>query len=212
MATQWLGGLFDQTASLIVANSLHVYAGSFGQRAYRDFHDRTHTVRALHMGVAVVTWIGVNPAVYIFSNAIPPVLGDLPWVVMLLIVNAFVVHNGRLELMLRRNSLQRRIAAVLKVVRGSIPIHDESLDVEIFGVLNLLSKDIRVLRVIADIDVSRTSKPRLIRSDDLRTALRSRDFRAQRPSDVGTPRSGASRQTKESYGAGEKTKTLKSPE
>src|SRR5437868_15527958 len=93
MATQWLGGLFDQTASLIVANSLHVYAGSFGQLTYRDFHDRTHTVRALHMGVAVVTWIGVNPAVYIFSNAIPPVLGDLPWVVMLLIVNAFVVAS-----------------------------------------------------------------------------------------------------------------------
>src|SRR5437588_12303042 len=128
------------------------------------------------------------------------------------IVNTFVVHDGRLELMLRRNSLQRGIAAVLKVVRGSIPIHDEGLDVEIFGVLNLLSKDIRVLRVIADIDVSRTSKPRLIRSDDLRTALRRRDFRAQRPSDVGTPRSGASRQAKESYGAGEKTKTLKSPE
>lgn len=43
--------------------------------------------------MALLTWIGVSPAVYIFSNAIPAVVGDLTPLAMLLIVNAFVVAS-----------------------------------------------------------------------------------------------------------------------
>lgn len=43
--------------------------------------------------MAVTTWIGVNPAVYIFSRAVPGVLGELPWWAALLIVNSFVVAS-----------------------------------------------------------------------------------------------------------------------
>lgn len=43
--------------------------------------------------MAVITWIGVNPAVYIFSRAVPGVLGELPWWAALLIVNSFVVAS-----------------------------------------------------------------------------------------------------------------------
>lgn len=43
--------------------------------------------------MALLTWIGVNPAVYIFSLAVPAVFGDLPPIAMLLVVNAFVVAS-----------------------------------------------------------------------------------------------------------------------
>jgi antibiotic biosynthesis monooxygenase (ABM) superfamily enzyme len=42
--------------------------------------------------MAILTWIGVNPAVYVFSNAIPA-LTDLPMLLNLLVVNAFVVAS-----------------------------------------------------------------------------------------------------------------------
>src|SRR6266567_5804757 len=43
--------------------------------------------------MALLTWIGVNPAVYIFSKAVPAVFGDLPMLARLLIVNASVVAS-----------------------------------------------------------------------------------------------------------------------
>jgi antibiotic biosynthesis monooxygenase (ABM) superfamily enzyme len=43
--------------------------------------------------MALLTWVGVNPAVYIFSNAVPAVFGELPMLVRLLLVNAFVVAS-----------------------------------------------------------------------------------------------------------------------
>lgn len=43
--------------------------------------------------MALITWIGVNPAVYIFSSAVPAVLGPLPMLAGLLLVNAFVVAS-----------------------------------------------------------------------------------------------------------------------
>jgi antibiotic biosynthesis monooxygenase (ABM) superfamily enzyme len=43
--------------------------------------------------MAVLTWIGVNPAVYIFSNTVPAVFGDLPAPAMLLLTNLFVVAS-----------------------------------------------------------------------------------------------------------------------
>lgn len=43
--------------------------------------------------MALLTWLGVNPAVYIFSNAVPAVFGDMPMLVRLLLVNAFVVAS-----------------------------------------------------------------------------------------------------------------------
>lgn len=43
--------------------------------------------------MALLTWIGVNPAVYIFSNAVPAAFGDLHPLAMLLVVNAFVVAS-----------------------------------------------------------------------------------------------------------------------
>jgi antibiotic biosynthesis monooxygenase (ABM) superfamily enzyme len=43
--------------------------------------------------MALLTWIGVNPAVYIFSNAVPAVFGDMPMLANLLAVNAFVVAS-----------------------------------------------------------------------------------------------------------------------
>ena len=43
--------------------------------------------------MAVLTWVGVNPAVYIFSNAVPALFGDLPMLIGLLVVNAFVVAS-----------------------------------------------------------------------------------------------------------------------
>jgi len=42
--------------------------------------------------MAVLTWIGVNPAVYVFSNAIPA-LTEFPMLVNLLVVNSFVVAS-----------------------------------------------------------------------------------------------------------------------
>ncbi|MGE5524600.1 MAG: antibiotic biosynthesis monooxygenase [Rhodospirillaceae bacterium] len=43
--------------------------------------------------MALVTWIGVNPAVYIFAHAVPAVFGELPMLASLLLVNAFVVAS-----------------------------------------------------------------------------------------------------------------------
>jgi antibiotic biosynthesis monooxygenase (ABM) superfamily enzyme len=43
--------------------------------------------------MAVLTWIGVNPAVYIFSNTVPAVFGDLPPLAVLLLTNLFVVAS-----------------------------------------------------------------------------------------------------------------------
>ena len=43
--------------------------------------------------MAVLTWIAVSPAVYIFSNAVPAVFGELPMLASLLVVNAFVVAS-----------------------------------------------------------------------------------------------------------------------
>ena len=43
--------------------------------------------------MAVVTWIGVMPAVYIFSNAVPAVFGTVPELVSLVLVNVFVVAS-----------------------------------------------------------------------------------------------------------------------
>lgn len=43
--------------------------------------------------MAIVTWIGVNPAVYIFSNVVTTLFGELPMLVTLLLVNAFVVAS-----------------------------------------------------------------------------------------------------------------------
>jgi antibiotic biosynthesis monooxygenase (ABM) superfamily enzyme len=43
--------------------------------------------------MALLTWVGVNPAVYIFSNAVPAVFGEMPMLGRLLLVNAFVVAS-----------------------------------------------------------------------------------------------------------------------
>jgi antibiotic biosynthesis monooxygenase (ABM) superfamily enzyme len=42
--------------------------------------------------MAILTWVGVNPAVYVFSNGIPALV-DLPMLPGLLLVNAFVVGS-----------------------------------------------------------------------------------------------------------------------
>lgn len=42
--------------------------------------------------MAVVTWLGVTPAVYVFSNGIPALV-DLPRLLNLFVVNAFVVAS-----------------------------------------------------------------------------------------------------------------------
>ena len=41
--------------------------------------------------MAVLTWIAVNPAVYIFAKGVPRIFGVLPPLVELLVVNLFVV-------------------------------------------------------------------------------------------------------------------------
>jgi hypothetical protein len=43
--------------------------------------------------MASVTWIGVMPAVYIFSNAVPAVFGTVPEAASLVLVNVFVVAS-----------------------------------------------------------------------------------------------------------------------
>jgi antibiotic biosynthesis monooxygenase (ABM) superfamily enzyme len=43
--------------------------------------------------MAIVTWIGVMPAAYIFSHAVPAVFGNMPELVGLIVVNAFVVGS-----------------------------------------------------------------------------------------------------------------------
>lgn len=43
--------------------------------------------------MALLTWIGVNPAVYVFANGIPAVIPDMPMLANLLVVNAFVVAS-----------------------------------------------------------------------------------------------------------------------
>lgn len=65
--------------------------------------------------MALITWIGVNPAVYIFSTAVPAVLGPLPMFTGLLLVNAFVVLSltwGFMPLLTRifRSWLQPRVS------------------------------------------------------------------------------------------------------
>jgi hypothetical protein len=42
--------------------------------------------------MAVLTWVGVNPAVYVFANGVPALV-DLPMLLNLLVVNAFVVAS-----------------------------------------------------------------------------------------------------------------------
>ena len=42
--------------------------------------------------MALLTWLAVNPTVFVFSRAIPPLLG-LPALLELLIVNALVVAS-----------------------------------------------------------------------------------------------------------------------
>jgi len=41
--------------------------------------------------MAIVTWVGVNPAVYLSAAAVPKIFGPLPSLIELLVVNAFVV-------------------------------------------------------------------------------------------------------------------------
>jgi len=65
--------------------------------------------------MAVITWIGVNPAVYIFASAVPAVFGPLPMVAGLLLVNVFVVVSltwGFMPLLTRifRRWLQPRVS------------------------------------------------------------------------------------------------------
>lgn len=43
--------------------------------------------------MAIVTWIAVNPAVFVFAHLVPGVAGALPPLVELLVVNAFVVAS-----------------------------------------------------------------------------------------------------------------------
>lgn len=52
-----------------------------------------HGARPPTWKMALLTWVGVNPAVYIFSNAVPAAFGDLPPLATLLLVNAFVVAS-----------------------------------------------------------------------------------------------------------------------
>lgn len=52
-----------------------------------------HGARPRTWKMALLTWVGVNPPVYIFSNAVPAAFGDLHPLVMLLVVNAFVVAS-----------------------------------------------------------------------------------------------------------------------
>ena len=41
--------------------------------------------------MAIVTWLAVNPAVYVFAGGVPAVFGKLPPLLELLVVNGFVV-------------------------------------------------------------------------------------------------------------------------
>lgn len=43
--------------------------------------------------MAIVTWVGVNPAVYVSANLVPWVAGAMPPLLELLVVNAFVVAS-----------------------------------------------------------------------------------------------------------------------
>ncbi|MDB5902567.1 MAG: hypothetical protein JWM26_1445 [Betaproteobacteria bacterium] len=87
----------------------------YGSDVYRDWNDAVaplveggpqrrelHGLEAFFHGnapppprwkMAVLTWVGVNPAVFIFSNAVPAIVGELPMLAGLLLVNAFVVAS-----------------------------------------------------------------------------------------------------------------------
>lgn len=43
--------------------------------------------------MAIVTWMGVSPAVYVFSNTIPTLIPGMPMLLSLVLVNAFVVAS-----------------------------------------------------------------------------------------------------------------------
>jgi uncharacterized protein len=43
--------------------------------------------------MAVITWLGVSPAVYVFSRLVPWVFGELPGLATLLLINLFVVAS-----------------------------------------------------------------------------------------------------------------------
>ena len=56
---------------------------------FRSTHNPEAEVPAWKM--AVVTWLGVNPAVYIFANLVPWAFGTKPGILELVIVNTLVV-------------------------------------------------------------------------------------------------------------------------
>jgi antibiotic biosynthesis monooxygenase (ABM) superfamily enzyme len=41
--------------------------------------------------MAIVTWLGVFPTVVVWSNVLSRVLGNLPWLLVMAIINAAVV-------------------------------------------------------------------------------------------------------------------------
>src|SRR3954469_11207970 len=59
---------------------------------------------------------------------------------------------------------------------------------------NLLRKDIRILRVVANVDVSGASEPRLVSGDNLRTSFRRGNLRTQRLGNVSAFRSRTARE------------------
>ena len=44
-----------------------------------------------HWKMALLTWVGVNPAILLFSSLVPGVFGPMPALATLLVVNVFVV-------------------------------------------------------------------------------------------------------------------------
>ncbi len=70
--------------------------------------------------MAALTWIAVNPAVYIFANGVPKIFGALPPLVELLVVNAFVVATLTWAFM----PLLTRIAAGWLVAAREEPASD----------------------------------------------------------------------------------------
>ncbi len=58
----------------------------------------------------------------------------------------------------------------------TIPIHHEGVDAHVAGTLNLLAQNVRVLAVIANVDVVWVAEPRLVVRENLGIARRGRDI------------------------------------
>ena len=92
------------------------------------------------------------------------------------VILGFVVHERDVKVLLAGNSLEEHSTAIEEGTPWTIPIHNKCVDAHVAGILNLLAQDVRILAVIADVDVVRVAEPGLVIRENLGIARRVRDI------------------------------------